>query len=368
MDNNIRMSRRDMLGAAVAGVGLAAAGQTFASASTMPARAALPSGNYRIDMHAHYLPPEYRAALVSRGLLTIGGYPLPDWGPLAALEFQDRYGIAAQVLSVSDPGVEFLAPAEANSMARYCNAYAADLIRSYPTRFGALAVLPMHDIRAAIDELVYAIDTLNLDGVVLLSAYNGVYLGDPRFESLMFELNRRNAYVFVHPASIPTGSKPMLSLPDFLAEFTFDTTRAATLLMATGTRDRYPNIRFQLAHAGGTLPYLAHRIGVASQTPIGDAWPAQLQAPSLLGIDRLVSSFYYDTALSAAPASMKGALQVSDLSKIMFGSDWPFSTLTLLGSGDPQPELSETFNAEERVQIERGNALRELPALANRIG
>lgn len=368
MKNNIRFSRRGALGAIATGIGLAAAGPSFASAGIRPARMALPAGNYRIDLHAHYLPPEYRAALVSRGMLTIGGYPLPDWGPLAAVEFQNRYGIAAQVLSISDPGVEFLDPSDATGMARYCNTFAAELIRSTPTRFGALAVLPMHDLRLAIDELAYAMDTLQLDGVALLSAYDSVYLGDPRFEPLMYELNRRKAYVFVHPASIPVGAKPNLPLPDFLAEFTFDTTRAATLLMATGTRDRYPDIRFQLAHAGGTLPYLAHRIGVAAQTPIGDMWPAGLQAPSMLGVKRLVSSYYYDTALSAAPAQMHSALEVSAIDRIVFGSDWPFSSLTLLGSGDPAPELSETFSAEQRVQIERGNALRELPRLAERVG
>jgi hypothetical protein len=53
---------------------------------------------------------------------------------------------------------------------------------------------------------VYALDPLHLDGVVLLSAYDGVCLGDPRFEPLMAALNRR-AYVFVHPASIPANAK-----------------------------------------------------------------------------------------------------------------------------------------------------------------
>ncbi len=51
----------------------------------------------------------------------------------------------------------------------------------------------------------------------------------------------------------------------------------------------------------------------------------------------------------------------------MFGSDWPFSALTLSGAGDPQPGLSAVFTDEQRVAIERDNALRELPRLAERM-
>lgn len=356
--------RRAILTAALAGAGLVAAAPARA---TVPRGRALPPGNYRIDLHSHFLPPEYRAALLSRGMLTIGGYPTPDWSPEAAIDFQDRYGIAAQVLSASDPGVEFLEPAEAVEMARYCNEYAAGLFRSHPGRFGGLAVLPMHNVVDAIAELTHALDVLHLDGVVLLSAYRGVYLGDPRFEPLMYELNRRSAYVFVHPASIPPDAKAELPLPDFLMEFTFDTTRAAALLMASGTRDRYPNIRFQLAHAGGTLPYLASRIGVASKTVAGAVWPEGVEAPSLLGVDRLTRGFYYDTALSAAPAPMRAVESVTGLDHVVFGSDWPFSAMTLSGAGDPQPGLSEVFTDDQRVAIERDNALRELPRLAGQL-
>ena len=50
-------------------------------------------------------------------------------------------------------------------LARECNDYAASLIRDYPGRFGAFAILPLPDVDAAIAELAYALDTLKLDGV-----------------------------------------------------------------------------------------------------------------------------------------------------------------------------------------------------------
>lgn len=349
----------------------AAAGATLIGAAVAGGSGsahAAPAGRYRIDLHAHFLPPEYRSALLSHGHVTIGGYPTPEWSPEAAINFMDNWGIEAQALSISDPGVGFLQGKEARDMARYCNDYAARLFKTHGRRFGAFAVLPMPDITASITELTHALDTLHLDGVVLLSAYNGVYLGDPRFEPLMAELNRRGTYVFVHPAAIPANAKPGLPLPDFLYEFTFDTTRAATWMMTTGVMNRYPNVRFQLAHAGGTLPFLSHRIGVASQTAPGQAWPKNAPRASLLDTKNLISKFYYDTALSGSKAAMSAVTAVTDRSHVVFGSDWPFSALTFSGSGDPAPGLSDYFTTAQRREVERLNPLKQLPRLAARVG
>ncbi|WP_040807992.1 amidohydrolase family protein [Nocardia concava] len=365
------VNRRNALGGSLAGV-LGLAASALPGGPTGPARAQqpAPTGTYRIDLHAHFLPPDYRAALLEHGHVTIGGYPTPDWSPEQAIAFMDYYGIQAQALSVSDPGVSFLGGKEAVDMARYCNTYAAGLFASNPTRFGAFAVLPMPDIPASIDEAIHALDELHLDGVILLSAYNGVYLGDPRFEPLMIALNQRNAYVFVHPAAIPDHAKPGLPLPDFLEEFTFDTTRAATMMMVTGMTQRYPNIRFQLAHAGGTVPFLSHRLSVASQSVLGQLWPEDLPRPSILDTKNQIGRFYYDTALSGSAAAMAAVLQVTARDHIVFGSDWPFSALTLpqTGSHDPAPGLSDVFDADQRLEIERINPLRQLPRLAAAVG
>ncbi|WP_067472538.1 hypothetical protein [Nocardia amamiensis] len=109
----VQMNRRRVLGGAAAGtLGVAAAVRTMPIAQAAPARTQqpAPSGTYRIDVHAHFLPPDYRAALLDHGHVTVGGYPTPDWSPEQALAFMDYYGIQAQALSVSDPGVSFLHP------------------------------------------------------------------------------------------------------------------------------------------------------------------------------------------------------------------------------------------------------------------
>jgi hypothetical protein len=108
---------------------------------------------------------------------------------------------------------------------------------------------------------------LHADGVVLLGSTDGYFLGDPRFDALMHELDRRKAVVFVHPNLHKTSMELHLSAPGFLVEFVCDTTRAATNLILTGTLEKYPRIRWILAHAGGFLPFIAWRLSLASGLP-----------------------------------------------------------------------------------------------------
>ena len=58
-------------------------------------------------------------------------------------------------------------------------------------------------VDGALAELEYALDVLELDGVVLFSNSCGVYLGDARLEPVFKELDRRGAVVFVHPTASP---------------------------------------------------------------------------------------------------------------------------------------------------------------------
>jgi predicted TIM-barrel fold metal-dependent hydrolase len=103
------------------------------------------------------------------------------------------------------------------------NEFCAELIREHSGRFGAFATLPVPDIDAALKELAYSLDELHLDGVVLLTNYDGYYLGDPKFDTLFAELNRRKAVVFVHPQSPPAAANSHLGLPEAMLDVCFDT-------------------------------------------------------------------------------------------------------------------------------------------------
>ncbi|MEQ3725526.1 amidohydrolase family protein [Alcanivorax sp.] len=343
---------------------------------TTPDAPTLPTGNFRIDVHCHHIPDFYRASLAKHGIVTAGGIPIPAWSPSMAVDFMDKYGIQTQIVSISEPGVAYLStPQERLDMAMEVNNYTTnELIYSnhYPGRFGGFAVLPIGDPNNPLDiinacsEATRAIKILGMDGIGLLSNYNGIYLGDPRFTPLMLTLNTLGCMVFVHPV---TPVKPdSIILPTFLFEFTFDTTRAAVNMLYNGIYRIYPRIRWLLAHAGGTIPYLSYRTSLLTVTPaLADS--LGLEVLDEVKILASYGDLFYDTALSPAPAAMKSVREVTSLDHILFATDWPFAgpAFAVTTSGDPQPRLSETFTDQERLSVERENALKQFPSLSRRL-
>jgi aminocarboxymuconate-semialdehyde decarboxylase len=152
----------------------------------------------RIDVHQHVVPPFWVSALAAHGGDPSGWYS-PSWTPDSAIAFMDSQQIATGVLSLTAPGVMGWMGPERRDMARRVNEYTAGLVASQPSRFGNFATLPLPDVDGALIELEYALGALAADGIVLLSNYDGHYLGDPLFEPLWAELNRRGTVVFVHP-------------------------------------------------------------------------------------------------------------------------------------------------------------------------
>jgi predicted TIM-barrel fold metal-dependent hydrolase len=313
----------------------------------------------RIDVHQHILPPEYLSALAKLGITPGGGSPLRTWDAWdvqSTLELMDRQGIATAITSIPEPGIYFGDPKFARDLARRCNDYSARLIHEYPHRFGAFAILPLPDLDAALRELEYALDTLELDGIVLLSSIEGRYPGDPAFDELFTELNRRKAVVFLHPTGPAINSGLKLDLPPFLVEFVFDTTRAVVNLVYSGTMERCPGIRFILAHAGGTVPYLAFRISLGQVMMLPGA-------PQ--GVLTYLKRLYYDTALSANPHVLRSLQELVDASHILFGSDYPFAPEIVTASNAQRIENYEGFDEQARRAVERESALALFPRLGS---
>lgn len=310
---------------------------------------------HRIDTHHHIVPPEYVRALADIGITGAIGASFSAWDPETTLAVMDRNGIQTAITSISAPGVFFGDVDFARTLARRCNEISARLAIDYPGRFRALATLPLPDAEASLAELAYTADTLKLDGVVLLTNYAGRYLGDPVFETVFSELNRRRTPVFVHPTDPVAGNILGPHIPNFLFEVTFDTTRAIANLIFSGTLERYPDIPFIFSHAGGTAPYLALRIAGGTLFIPGAAEKAPQGAIAYL------KRLYYDTALSASPYALSSLRELVDPSHILFGSDYPFASEFILDVMAKGLQSFNSFGVEELSAIERDNAARIFP-------
>jgi predicted TIM-barrel fold metal-dependent hydrolase len=319
-----------------------------------------------IDAHAHYLPPAYRDALAQAELWMIGGLPVPDWSAQLALEFMDAHGIASQVLSVSDPGVEFVELSASIALARSCNDFGAELRAAHPDRFGTLAVLPLRDVDAAVEEAARSLDELHLDGVGLLSSAAGRYLGDPAFEPLLSELDARGAWAFVHPTA--PAQRPDYAIPESIAEFPFDTTRAIISLIFNGVFARHPRIRWHFAHGGGTLPMVRLRLaGLAGAAREFGPVLGLPEGSSVLdggSVQAAIDCSFFDTALVADPASLEAVRRLGP-DRVVFGSDWPFAARLYEDSGELQPVIEELFPAPQARALRSRTLAAQFPRLAS---
>lgn len=314
-----------------------------------------------VDVHAHFLPAAYRTALDTAGLSKLdGGMAIPEWSPAAAIEVMDRHGVAMSILSVSSPGLNFVDTGGEAALARAINESAAQLVAAHGTRFGAFGTLPMGDVAASLAEIEHIFDVLKLDGVILETNHRGLYPGDPAFAPILAALNGRKACVFLHPTSPVCLECLSGGRPGPLIEFPFDTTRAVVDLIYSGTRARFPDIRFILSHAGGTIPFLAQRIaGFVRAAPesAGGLTPEAVLAQ--------IAAFHYDTALAANPLQIGALKQIVPTSRILFGSDWPFSPEAGLAGGIAALRAMPILSDEERGLILGENARRMLPRHAH---
>jgi len=338
----VKISRRDVfVGAATLGAGLTLGASKNLAEDTH-------SANPRfIDVHHHYLPPFYVEAIGDKPIAA-GTAGVPKWTPEASIEAMDRNGVELAVLSITNPGIAIADPKQRQNLARECNRYAKKLATDHPGRFDAFAALPMPDVDATLDEVKYALDDLNLAGIGLLTNYGDAYLGNPQFDPLLKELNRRKATLFVHP-TVPTYSPLDNLLSPAVIEFPHQTVRAITSLFFTGSFSRYPDIGFIFPHAGGSIPFIISRLQSKKGPDDSDA-----------GV--LLRRLHYDSALSANSISFPALLKFAGAGKIVFGSDFPFA---------PESKLVESVSflndlAHENHDvplIARANALALMPRL-----
>ena len=116
-------------------------------------------------------------------------------------------------------------------------------------------------------EAAYALDTLKLDGICLLTHAGPRHLGHPDEDELYAELDKRKAVVFVHPLRNQAKNMPAYSYPAGMTELVLDTTRAIHNLLWNGTFGKFPNIKWIMPHGGGTIPFLTYRISAMDNHP-----------------------------------------------------------------------------------------------------
>ena len=342
----IECGRRELLLGVLTSLGLCA--RLRGDGSDAQAVAGKPSW---IDIHHHFAPPAWVAEVKGRPLLQPAN---TKWTPAQSIDDMDRGGVAAAVVSITNPGLWFGDAAATRRVARACNDFGAKLVQDHPTRFGLFAAMPMPDVDATLQEIAYAYDTLKVDGIGLFTSYGDTWLGNAAYQPVMQELNRRKAVVHVHPTAA-NCCRNLAYAPGVAPgsmEYGTDTTRAIMGVTFSGDAVRFPAIRFIWSHAGGTLPFLAGRISGAANN-------AKDRLPN--GLMPELKKFYYDLAGAANAGAVASLLQLVTPSQVLFGTDFPPGGT----SRDVARAIAELpfFSERDRQAIYRDNAVALLPRL-----
>jgi predicted TIM-barrel fold metal-dependent hydrolase len=335
------------------------------SAAVLPAIGAARPRAPLIDVHNHYTPPEFYA--FNEKFIGPGGPPT-RWDKAAQVADMDAAGTSLAVLS------GFTSPTggsveDRRALARATNDFGAALVRERPHRFALFASLPLPDIDGCIAEMAYGLDTLKAVGVTIYTDSGDRWLGDPMFEPLHKELDRRGAVVFVHPHSPTCCQNLVKGVPDSFIEFATTTTRTIASLVFNGITTRYPNIKFIFAHGGGAMPFLIERFlgGGAAEIVPGIVTHGQpvvpVKQPPGTALAQL-RKLHYDTAQIANPVSLRALRQVVPVDRILFGTDFWYRSSAVSKRGI---ETSGVFTGPELEQIFGRNALALMPELAGRL-
>jgi predicted TIM-barrel fold metal-dependent hydrolase len=301
---------------------------------------------FRVDTHHHVFPPRYLVMERDRIKAMTHAFfdRIVEWTPQKTLASMDASRTAVALLSMSTPGIWFGDAKVARDHAAEFNAYCADLKVRHPGRFGFLAALPLPDVETSLRMIDDAFE-MGADGIGLMTNAADIWPGDQRLAPVFDDLNRRKAVVFFHPNGTSFSDRVLPGIPAAAIEFPFDTMRAITSLLFTGTFTRCPDIRFVFSHGGGVLPMLAGRLeGMVSQRP-----DFAQHLPH--GVAHELRRQYYDTAGIVNPVAFNAIRQLVGSSQLLFGSDVPFWDGRKLAAG-----LDDLIGGSEGRAIYRENA------------
>lgn len=312
-----------------------------------------------IDCQSHLFAPELLTLMEKRKqppfietndgrrFLVVGNWhrPMVTGIDLAAkLAAKDANGIERTAISTNDPGPEQFG-ADGPAVARIIHDFLADVVRQHPTRFFALATLPLQDRAASEAELDRCANKLGMKGILLYSNIAGKFPDEPEFRWLFAAAEEKGLPLLLHPPYPVTYEQTKgYNLTGGLG-LMFDTTIALARIILSGLLDEHPKLKLVCPHVGGVLPYLIGRVD--HQVTVLKRVKVKLnQAPSAY-----LRAIYLD-AVNALPAVIRFGIDVVGPERMLYSSDHPWVDPKLIIDNVRSLKLP----AEQEAMIFRDNA------------
>jgi predicted TIM-barrel fold metal-dependent hydrolase len=317
---------------------------------------------FRIDCQSHLFCPEHVALMEKRRtdprvymrdgvrIVQMGDWlrkiPPHYFDVDVKLAAMDAAGIALTALSINDPGPEWFG-ADGPAVAQMLNDFVAGVVRRHPPRFFGLCVLPLQDMRAALQELDRCVRTLGLKGILLYTNLAGRFPDEPEFRPLFARAVELDVPVLLHPPKpITTEFVKAYEMTSTLGNM-FDNTIALTRLIMSGLLDEFPTLKLVCPHLGGTLPYIIGRLD--HQVTVLKRGPRNLRrAPG-----EYLRQVWLDV-VSPLPLAVKFGHDFMGADRLLYASDHPWVEPALIvdtvrAAGLPPASEAKIFAANARA-------------------
>ena len=323
-------------------------------------------GGLVIDVHHHWLPPElvdhmeryvldgYRVQRSDRG--TVAVYD-PDglegltvdperWcQPEVQLADMDAAGVDVALLSAACYPSWITLDA-----ARLLNDAAADLQRTHPRRFVAMAHVPPFGEAGIVEELERAA-RLGLRGLCLTTNFRGRYPDEAEFRPVLRKAAELDMPVFVHAAGAPVENRSLRPYNMYRnLGRSFDHCLVTARLLYSGILKELPDLRLVMPHLGGGFFVQARRL-VHNAMLGGAPRPDQPDA-------RLLEHLLFDTAPSFvwSPMEIGWAAESLGAARLALGSDYPVGANPRVLADAVAHVQALPLSPEDRARVAGGNA------------
>ncbi len=247
------------------------------------------------------------------------------------LGFMKTHNIAASVISLANPWLDFLSPEEGPQWAEKVNNELEDICSTSQNRLYAFATLPLSAPSSRITGEIHRLSLLpHVRGIILGTTGLSQGLDDPALEPVWSSLESAKLLIFLHPhyglpSSVygPRASEYGHVLPLSLG-FPMETTIAFTRMWLSGVFDRHPKLKILIAHAGGTVPFLSGRINSCVQHERHFAENEGGGRGPKRGLKEVLGENVWLDAVVYSPTGVRAAVEVVGKDRVLFGTDHPF--------------------------------------------
>jgi aminocarboxymuconate-semialdehyde decarboxylase len=246
--------------------------------------------------------------------------PRAVWNPEQRIADMDSLGVDVHVVSTGAAFYFYGWDAQTvAAMHRECNDEVHQMTVDYPDRFKGSAQIPMQDVKAAINELDWAVNQLGLVRAMINGTVNGRTFDEPDLLPLWKAAEQMGALMFIHQQggdTLVTARLNRYHLPNTIGNLVDRAVTFASFVFG-GVMDACPNLKICLAHGGG---YTCFGIGRMDR-----GW--QVRSEARVHINQppsaYLSKFYYD-CLTHSEEALRYLIDTVGVDRVVFGTDWPF--------------------------------------------